>query len=125
MDSLANQYVTIRADGDTKIDTTSVRTPTYLEDATGDSDGFLKVQVDGEDGTRLDVAGNLKEITTLTPKSSVNVDKGSVMSLTVDEAAAGSTVSVFRRIRGQAESGRGHACFRHGRRTGAQCQRGR
>lgn len=94
VDSLANQYVTIRADGDTKIDTTSVRTPTYLEDATGDSDGFLKVQVDGEDGTRLDVAGNLKEITTLTPKSSVNVDKGSVMSLTVDEAAAGSTVSV-------------------------------
>ena len=94
VDSLANQYVTIRADGDTKIDTTSVRTPTYLEDATGDTDGFLKVQVDGEDGTRLDVAGNLKEITTLTPKSAVNVNKGSVAALNVDEAAAGSTVSV-------------------------------
>ncbi len=94
VDSLANQYVTIRADGDTKIDSTSVRTPTYLEDATGDSDGFLNVQVDGEDGTTLDVAGNLKEITTLTPKSTVNVNRGSVMSLNVDENAAGSTVSV-------------------------------
>lgn len=93
-DSLAGQYVTIRADGDTRIDNTSVRTSAYLEDATGDSDGFLHIKLEGEDGARLDAAGNLKDIVTTTPKSAVNVNKGSAASLTVDETAPGSTVGV-------------------------------
>lgn len=94
VNSLAGQYVTIRADGDTKIDSTSVRTPSYLEDATDDNGGFSSVRVEGDAGIQLDVAGNLKEITTLTPKSTVNVNRGSVMTLNVDEAAVGATVRV-------------------------------
>lgn len=94
LDSLANQFVTVRADGDTKIDNTSVRTPAYLEDATDDDHGFLNIQLNGEKGTSLDVAGNIKAVTTLTLQSVVKADKGSVQELTVDEAASGSSVAV-------------------------------
>lgn len=95
MDSLSNNTVSIRAEGSTKVDHTLIRTPSYLEDAAGDNNGFLNVKVDGEDETTLSVAGNLKEIITLTPKSTVTVAKGSVKMLTVDEAAKNAAVTVL------------------------------
>lgn len=95
LDNLANNIVSIRAEGSTKIDQTSIRTPSYVEDSTEDNYGFTSIKVEGEDGTTLSAAGNLKEIVTVSPKSTVTVAKGSVSSLTVDEAAAGSTVSVL------------------------------
>ncbi|MCI2106696.1 MAG: S-layer homology domain-containing protein [Intestinimonas sp.] len=94
VDSLANNLVSVRAEGDSKFDITYIRTPTYLEDATDDSHGFINIQVDGEDGTNLEAAGNLKEIITLTPESTVNVAKGSAKEVTVDETAVDSTVNV-------------------------------
>ena len=96
MDSLANQFVTVRADGDTKIDNASIRTSAYLEDATDNSHGFTKIELDGENGTALDLAGNIKEIINLTPQSTVRVTKGTTKVLTVDEAAIGSAVDVAR-----------------------------
>jgi len=95
MDNLANNIVSVRAEGSTKIDNTSIRTPSYVEDATDDNYGFTSIKVEGEDGTTLSAAGNLKEIVTVSPKSTVTMAKGSVQSLTVDEAAAGTTVSVL------------------------------
>ncbi|MEA4942772.1 MAG: S-layer homology domain-containing protein [Oscillibacter sp.] len=95
MDNLANNVVSVRAEGSTKIDNTSIRTPSYVEDATEDNYGFTSIKVEGEEGTTLSAAGNLKEIVTVSPKSTVTMAKGSVKSLTVDEAAAGSTVSVL------------------------------
>ena len=96
MDSLANQFVTVRADGDTKIDNASIRTSAYLEDATDNSHGFTKIELDGENGTALDLAGNIKEVINLTPQSTVRVTKGTTKVLTVDEAAIGSAVDVAR-----------------------------
>lgn len=96
MDSLANQFVTVRADGDTKIDNASIRTSAYLEDATDNSHGFTKIELDGENGTALDLAGNIKEVINLTPQSTVRVTKGTTKALTVDEAAIGSAVDVAR-----------------------------
>jgi len=95
LDNLANNIVSVRAEGSTKINNTSIRTPSYVEDATDDNYGFTSIRVEGEDGTALSAAGNLKEIVTVSPKSTVTMAKGSVRSLTVDEAAAGSTVSVL------------------------------
>lgn len=95
LDNLANNIVSIRAEGSTKIDQTSIRTPSYVEDSTEDNYGFTSIKVEGEDGTTLTAAGNLKEIVTVSPKSTVTIAKGSVQSLTVDEAAAKSTVSVL------------------------------
>lgn len=95
MDNLANNIVSIRAEGSTKIDETLIRTPSYVEDATENSYGFTAIRVEGEAGTALTAAGNLKEIVTVTPESTVTVAKGSVLSLTVDERAAGSSVAVL------------------------------
>ncbi|BAL01186.1 putative surface layer protein [Oscillibacter valericigenes Sjm18-20] len=95
LDNLANNKVSIRAEGSTKIDQTSIRTPSYVEDSTEDNYGFTSIKVEGEEGTTLSAAGNLKEIVTVSPKSTVTVAKGSVRALTVDEAAAGATVSVL------------------------------
>ena len=96
MDSLANQFVTVRADGDTKIDNASIRTSAYLEDATDGSHGFTKIELDGESGSSLDLAGNIKEVINLTPQSTVRVTKGTTKVLTVDEAAFNSAVDVAR-----------------------------
>ncbi|MEA4992747.1 MAG: S-layer homology domain-containing protein [Oscillibacter sp.] len=95
MDNLANNIVSIRAEGSTKIDETLIRTPSYVEDATENNYGFTAIRVEGEAGTALTAAGNLKEIVTVTPESTVTVAKGSVLSLTVDERAAGSSVAVL------------------------------
>lgn len=94
MDNLANNAVSVRAEGSTKIDNTYVRTPAYVEDATDDNYGFTLLRVEG-DGTSLSAAGNVKEIVTAAPNSVITAAKGSVKSLTVDETAAGSSVGVL------------------------------
>lgn len=94
MDNLANNAVSVRAEGSTKIDNTYVRTPAYVEDAADDDYGFTHLRVEG-DGTSLSAAGNVKEIVTASPNSVVTAAKGSVKSLTVDESAAGSSVAVL------------------------------
>ncbi|WP_346705412.1 S-layer homology domain-containing protein [uncultured Agathobaculum sp.] len=94
VDSPSNQYVTIRSVGDTDIDKVYVRTDTYLEGKSTGRHGFQYIEVDGEDGTRLDLAGNIHEVVTVAPESEINVGSGTVEKMTVDERAVGSTVSI-------------------------------
>ena len=92
VDNMRNKTVTIRADGITDIKETIVRTPAYLEDNNTDDKGLMHITLDGEDGTHLTLAGRIKEVTNKTPNSTIQVAKGTVAKLTVDEAATGSTV---------------------------------
>ena len=94
VDSPSNQYVTIRSVGSTEIEKVYVRTDTYLEGKSSGDYGFQFIQVDGEDGTQLDLAGNIHEVITLTPKSKINVGSGTVEKMTIDEQAVGSTVRI-------------------------------
>lgn len=94
VDSPSNQYVTIRSVGSTEIEKVYVRTNTYLEGKSSGDYGFQFIQVDGEDGTQLDLAGNIHEVITLTPKSKINVGSGTVEKMTIDEQAVGSTVRI-------------------------------
>ena len=94
VDSPSNQYVTIRSVGDTDIDKVYVRTDTYLEGKSTGRHGFQYIEVHGEDGTRLDLAGNIHEVVTVAPDSEINVGSGTVEKMTVDENAVGSTVSI-------------------------------
>lgn len=96
MDSISNQYVTVRSEGDTKIDITSVRTPSYLEDVTAPGKGFTKIEVNGESGTTLEVAGAIKDIDVLSPNAKVVVAKGSAQTINVDEKADGAAVEISR-----------------------------
>ena len=94
VDSPSNQYVTIRTVGNTDIDKVYVRTDTYLEGKSTGRHGFQYIEVDGESGTRLDLAGNIHEVVTVAPKSEINVGSGTVEKMTVDENAVDSTVTI-------------------------------
>lgn len=94
VDSPSNQYVTIRTVGNTDIDKVYVRTDTYLEGKSTGQHGFQYIEVDGENGTKLDLAGNIHEVVTTTPESEINVGSGTVEKMTVDENAVDSTVTI-------------------------------
>ncbi len=94
VDSMADQFVTIRSEGLTDIGTTNVRTQAYLEDVTTDDLGLRKINFDAAGGARLDLAGNIKEFTNLTPDSTINLAQGIIQKVTVDEKATNATVNI-------------------------------
>ena len=96
VDNMRNKTVTIRADGITDIARTTVRTNAYLEDNNTDENGLMHIELDGEAGTRLTLAGRIKEVVNKTPSSYVQVAKGTVARLNVDEHAVNSTVQLDR-----------------------------
>ena len=96
VDNMRNKTVTIRADGITDIAKTTVRTSAYLEDNNTDDKGLMRIEVDGEPGTHLSLAGRIKEVVNKNPDSTIQVAKGTVAKLTVDEAATNSLVQLDR-----------------------------
>ncbi len=96
VDNMRKKTVTIRADGITDIAKTVVRTSAYLEDNNTDDKGLMHVELDGDSGAHLTLAGRIKEVVNKTPNSMVQVAKGTVAKLTVDEAAVNSTVQLDR-----------------------------
>lgn len=94
VDSMADQFVTIRSEGLTDIGTTNVRTQAYLEDVTTDDLGLRKINFDAAGGARLDLAGNIKEFTNLTPDSTINLAQGIIQKVTMDEKATNATVNI-------------------------------
>ncbi|MCM1149563.1 MAG: S-layer homology domain-containing protein [Butyricicoccus sp.] len=94
VDNISNQFVTVRAEGDTRIGKTSVRTNAYVEDTTPNGYGLTLIELDGEPGTKLQLAGNIKEVRNLTPQSSLEISQGTAAKVTSDEHATGSAVRV-------------------------------
>ncbi|MGI5962424.1 MAG: S-layer homology domain-containing protein [Lawsonibacter sp.] len=94
VDNLANQQVSLKVEGDGVIAQTSVRTDAYIADNTPSGSGLSRIELDGEDGRVLKLAGNVKEVVNLTPKSYIGVGAGKVDVLTVDERATGSTLNI-------------------------------
>ncbi len=94
VDSIANQFVSVRAEGHTDIPVTSVRTNAYVEDASSEGHGLALIQQDGEEGTLLQLAGNLQEIINFTPKSTLQIARGYAEKVTVDENATESKVII-------------------------------
>lgn len=96
VDNMRKKYVTVRADGITEIPRTIVRTNAYLEDNNTDDKGLLNISLEGTSGTRLDLAGRIKNVVDKTPDSFIQVAKGTVQSITVDEAATNSVIQINR-----------------------------
>lgn len=96
VDNMQGQYVSLRAEGITEIGKTTVRSSAYLEDNTPQGLGLKLISLEGPDGTRLSLAGRVGEVITTTPSSSIQIAKGSVLKLTVDELATGSKVQIDR-----------------------------
>ncbi len=96
VDNLRNQYVTVRAEGNTIIRETSVRAPAYLQDNTPREMGLLHITLEGEPGTPLDLAGRIKSVTNKTPQSLLKIAKGSAQQVTMDEDAIGAQLQIDR-----------------------------
>lgn len=96
VDNMRDKTVTIRADGITEIPKTVVRTSAYIEDNNTDDKGLMSIELDGDSGSRLTLAGRIKEVIDKTPNSLVQVAKGTVAKLTVDEAAVNANVQLDR-----------------------------
>ena len=96
VDNMRNKTVTLRADGITDIANTIVRTNAYLEDNNTDDKGLMHIEVDGDPGLRLTLAGRIKEVVDKTPSSYIQAAQGTVAKLTIDEAATNSIVEIDR-----------------------------
>lgn len=94
IDTQRGQEVSVRVDGDGTIASTTVRTNAFLRDNTGDGQGMLKITLDGGEKAKLSLAGNIKQVTNLTPGSTMNLVSGTASSITIDEAATGSTLDI-------------------------------
>lgn len=94
IDSIANQFVSVRAEGDTEIDFTNVKTSAYLDDRTAAGDGLLYVEINGEAGMSVTMAGNIEEVMNRTPMSTLMIAEGNAKFVTIDEHAIGSLLEV-------------------------------
>ncbi|MBR3704833.1 MAG: S-layer homology domain-containing protein, partial [Oscillospiraceae bacterium] len=94
VDSIANQFVSLRAEGDTQIDFTEVKTGAYLDDQTDEGDGLLYVEINGEAGMNVTMAGNVEEVLNRTPLSTLVMAQGKAKFVTVDENAIGAMLEI-------------------------------
>lgn len=95
VDSLMDQFVSIRSEGLTNIGNTTVRTSAFMEDLTEKGLGFQTISLEGNrEKTELQLAGNIKEVINRTPNSSLIFGQGTVQKVTVDEKATNSQLRV-------------------------------
>lgn len=94
VDTPRGQEVSLRVEGDGVINKATIRTNSYLKDNCGDNAGVRKIVLDGGKDAKLSLAGNLKEVINITPGSKLNLVSGTAASITIDEAATGSTLNL-------------------------------
>lgn len=94
VDNIKNQHVSLRVEGDGVIDNASIRTDAYLVDNAPSNAGVLRMELNGEEGLRLTLGGNIKEVVNKTPESTLSVSSGQAAVITVDEAATGSLLEI-------------------------------
>lgn len=94
IDSMTNQFLSVRAEGLTSIKDTTVRTSGYIEDLTTDGNGLALIKLDGAEGAQFQLAGNIKEVINRSPASFLGIGGGVANKVTVDERATGSTLDI-------------------------------
>lgn len=94
VDNLDNHLLSLKVEGDGKIDQAYIRTSAYLADNTVDGCGIAKITMDGEEDEALTLAGNVKEVINKAPNTSVSLASGQADTITVDENAVGSTLDI-------------------------------
>ena len=93
IDSLARQYLSLRAEGDTVVDETVVRSDCYIQDRTQAGQGLLSITLEGANGNYT-LSGNLEKVVNKAPGSSLKISRGTLGSLTIDEEAVGSKLTI-------------------------------
>ena len=94
VDNIDNHLLSLKVEGDSKVDQAYIRTDTFLADNTADQYGVSKINLDGEEELSLTLAGNIKDVINTSPKTSVSLASGKAHSITVDEKAVDSTLEI-------------------------------
>ena len=94
VDNIKNQQVSLRVEGDGLIQQASVRTDAFLADNTPAGHGIGEIELNGENGLELKLAGNIKNVVNRTPDSALSISSGRVDTITVDEKAVDSTLEI-------------------------------
>ena len=92
VDNIKNQQVSLRVEGDGLIQQASVRTDAFLADNTPAGHGIGEIELNGENGLELKLAGNIKNVVNRTPESALSISSGRVDTITVDEISSGAEV---------------------------------
>lgn len=87
-----DKTITLKIEGSTNIDTTTVKSDAYLEELTDNEGGFNRVIQDAPEDSTLYLAGSFNEVTVKGPKNNLTLGFGSVNNLIVDEDAIESTI---------------------------------
>lgn len=99
LDSLRSPFVTVKAQGVTDIPLVTVRTNAYLDDSSWEGYGLSRIELRGAPGSKLQLAGSIKEVMNFTPASDLQFVKGSAEKVTVDEDAIASRLLVDKNTR--------------------------
>ena len=95
VDSIADQYVSLRAEGNTEIADTLLRSDAFVQDRTRPGNGLLNVSLESPDvPASFTLSGNLENVVNKTPGSLLNIAMGTVDTLTIDEKARDSTLNL-------------------------------
>ena len=95
VDSIADQFVSISAEGNTSIAETLLRSDAYVQDRTRPGQGLLNISLESIDpAASFTLSGNLETVVNKTPNSTLNIAMGTVDALTVDERATNSTLNL-------------------------------
>ncbi len=70
------------------------RTDAFLADNTPAGHGIGEIELNGENGLELKLAGNIKNVVNRTPESALSISSGRVDTITVDEKAVDSTLEI-------------------------------
>ena len=98
VNNMEGKIVTVRADGETFINRTVIRTDTYLEELTYGDGGFGDVELDGDEDTELHLSGAFDTVTVYGRENELYLNKGSIDNLIVDEDAVDSKVQLDRNV---------------------------
>ena len=95
VDSIADQYVSLAAEGNTVIPEATLRSDAFVQDRTRPGSGLLNISLESPDpAARFTLSGNLETVVNKTPGSALNVAMGTVDSLTMDEHATNATLNL-------------------------------
>lgn len=95
VDSMAGQYVSLAAEGNTLIPETVLKTDTYIQDRTRPGEGFQTISLESvSPAATFSFSGNLETIVNRTPLADVNIAMGTVANYVADEEGIGSTLNL-------------------------------
>ena len=83
---------TVKISGDTTIYSVRVMANAFLEELSNRDGGFYNIELNGDEGTSLQLSGDFDNVTVMGEKNYLSLNSGNIDTLVVDELGANSTV---------------------------------